>query len=170
MLRATPAVIRLFNAARAVYESAPVDELVRNESAFQDLNALVQNSLRTGYRPTLHTLPDSRGREEMYRAARCERIADAFDAAMHAAGSDIRAYRDTDFEVPRNICRCTNYDHRVNHRCTTAPLCAGYGTRHGTIVAVAVPRGPHSGEILTVRWDSRSIVNLHENDLSVLSG
>ena len=96
----TPALTRRFNIARVAVAHYTVNELVRHHGSWDTLDELVEDSLRTGYVPTMRAFPESYARDEMVRAAGTERVADAYDAAMVARGSNIRAYRGTELRVP----------------------------------------------------------------------
>jgi len=100
-MKLTPAVIRNMNNARVEVATMNVDDIVPQVSAFRSLRDLVEDSLRTGYRPTMRLAPVRRSREEFLRAAMTEVLADAYDKAMERSGSGIRSYRGSMPQVPR---------------------------------------------------------------------
>ncbi len=90
---------RLAHAA-AIVRIESLDETVRVSSAFKSFDELVQDSMRTGYVPTLLTRPMNSTVSALLRAERAKRIADAFDWHMstHQArsprdGRPLRAWR-----------------------------------------------------------------------------
>jgi hypothetical protein len=99
-MKITPTVINRMNEARSVVATMHVDDITVQVSAFRSFRDLVEDSLRTGYRPTMRLAPVRRTREEFLRAAMTEILADAYDKAMARSGSDIRAYRGSMPSVP----------------------------------------------------------------------
>lgn len=70
-----------------------VDECCRAHTAFSDLQDLVKDSLRTGYRPSLYTTPRGSSVGAYERAFLAQKIADAYDAAMASHNRPERAFR-----------------------------------------------------------------------------
>lgn len=82
-MKITPVVIRHMRDARVEVAGLPVDYIVARLSAFPTLRGMVEDSLRTGYRPTMRLAPVRRTREEYIRAAMTEILADAYDKATY---------------------------------------------------------------------------------------
>lgn len=106
----TPALERRYNEARELAARRSLNYLVLANSAFKSFEALIQDSLTTGYRPTMRSDPENYSFAEMNRAAELERLADEYDRVMAEAGSDIRAYRGNSLVIPRPTSR-TAWDH-----------------------------------------------------------
>jgi hypothetical protein len=78
--------------AEAVVRIESLNDTVRISSAFRTFDELIQDSIRTGYIPTLLTKPFNSSVPSLIRAVRAKRIADAFD--WHMSVHQVRSPRD----------------------------------------------------------------------------
>jgi len=78
--------------AEAIVRLESLNDTVRISSAFKTFDELLQDSIRTGYIPTLRTKPFNSTVPALTRALRAKRIADAFD--WHMSIHKVRSPRD----------------------------------------------------------------------------
>jgi hypothetical protein len=77
--------------AEAIVRIESLDETIKVSSAFKSFDELIEDSIRTGYIPTLLTRPSNSTVPALTRAERAKRIADAFD--WHMSVHQVRSPR-----------------------------------------------------------------------------
>jgi hypothetical protein len=89
-------------AIRNEIRARSLDEVVAAHTAFDNFEGLVQESLRTGYRPSLYTKPKGKALYHYRSAEMALRIAEAFDYEMAKQGSSTRCFYGNE-EQPKQV-------------------------------------------------------------------